>query len=365
MPNKKNKKNKNKEAAPSNIPGLSPPKPQTQSEGPTSGESSASSSPTKPVSGATGSRSGGQSETSSNKPLPPQGSAGDSSSSASPRKHPQPESVPTGAVSKLSLDSSTRQTMEISKPTPSGDSAPGFVPPKKRLPVGDKKPLFPGNDGKPCRLTVNHVRMKVPEGPIYQYSLVIVPPWKRPYKKADKDIYQAVIQKWRNVNVVAKKNPWCWVYDGNTTLYSTRMYNNIPNCDIDLDLEGRETSFQVIDVKHDTTIMISQDLADWARRGQSGCVPQTALSAINIILSQSRTLDMSYTTLGKSSFKKPRPGEVLDLGFGKEVWHGVFSSVRPHSWTEAGTKYLATLNANVVNKVNMLIRSITTIAFVI
>lgn len=193
--------------------------------------------------------------------------------------------------------------------------------------------------------------MKVPEGPIYQYSLVIVPPWKRPYKKADKDIYQAVIQKWRNVNIVAKKNPWSWVYDGNTTLYSTQRHDNIPNCDIDMDLEGRETSFQVIDVKYDATIMISQDLAEWAARGQSGSVPQTALSAINIILSQSRTLDMNYTTIGKSSFSNS--GQVLDLGFGKEVWHGVFSSVRPHSWSVAGTQYLATLNANVVNKVHL------------
>ena len=357
MPNKKNKKNKNKEdeAPPPNIPGLSP-----SSGGSRSGENSSSSSPTKHVSGITGPRRPQPppiqpSVPSSSQQLPQgslRGSAGDSSSSASSKNQPQPESVPSGAVSKMSLTSSPRQPIEI--PPPSGDSAPSLVPPKKRLSDGGKKPLFPGTSGRECRLRVNHVRMKVPEGPIYQYSLVIVPPWKRPYKKADKDIYQAVIQKWRSINVVAKKNPWCWVYDGNTTLYCTQLHDSIPNCEIELNLEGTETSFQVTDVKYDATILISQDLADWASRGQSGSVPQTALSAINIILSQSRTLDMNYISIGKSSFKKPRPGEVLDLGFGKEVWHGVFSSVRPHSWSEAGTRYLATLNANVVNKVHII-----------
>ena len=80
-----------------------------------------------------------------------------------------------------------------------------------------------------------------------------------------------------------------------------------------------------------------------------GGIPQPSLSAINVILSQSRQLDMSYTNIGRSWFRND--GKVIDLGFGKEAWTGIFSSVRPHSWTERGTQYLASLNANVANKV--------------
>ena len=78
-------------------------------------------------------------------------------------------------------------------------------------------------------------------------------------------------------------------------------------------------------------------------------MPQDALSAVNIILSQSRLLNLNYTNIGKSFFRND--GHVIDLGFGKEVWSGIFSSVRPNSWTDRGTKLLATLNANIVHKV--------------
>ena len=63
---------------------------------------------------------------------------------------------------------------------------------------------------------------------------------------------------------------------------------------------------------------------------------------------------MTYTNIGKTYFRND--GQVLDLGFGKEVWYGIFSSVRPNSWTEEGTQYLATLNANLVNKVRLILK---------
>ena len=62
---------------------------------------------------------------------------------------------------------------------------------------------------------------------------------------------------------------------------------------------------------------------------------------------------MSYINIGHTYFRTD--GQVLDIGFGKEVWYGMFSSVRPNSWTEAGTRYLATLNVNIVMKVYVLI----------
>jgi len=192
--------------------------------------------------------------------------------------------------------------------------------------------------------------MKIPTGVVYQYSVKVVPPWTRPYKKADKDIYQLVINEWRKVNTVAKKAPMSWVFDGNTTLYCTKAYEGIPHTEISLRMEGdsEPRSFFVTDIKIDTQIMISEDLARWAVKGQSGSMPQDALSAVNAILSQSRVLNLNYTNIGHTFFRND--GRVIDLGFGKEVWSGIFSSVRPNSWTERGTQYLATLNANISHK---------------
>ena len=114
--------------------------------------------------------------------------------------------------------------------------------------------------------------MKIPTGIIYQYSVKIMPPWSRAYKKADKDIYQLVMNEWRKVNPVAKKSPVSWVFDGNSTLYCTGAYEKIPHSEISLQIEGdtEPKTFCVTDIKIDKQIMISQDLAEWAAKGQSG-----------------------------------------------------------------------------------------------
>ena len=145
-----------------------------------------------------------------------------------------------------------------------------LLPPQKRL--HPELGQFPGKNGRVCRLKVNHFRMKIPTGIIFQYSVKIVPPWTRAYKKSDKDIYQLVINQWRKENIVAKKAPLTWVYDGNTTLYCTKAWEHIPSCEISLqmDEDSEPKIFQVTDIKIDTQIMINEDLAKWAVKGQSG-----------------------------------------------------------------------------------------------
>ena len=146
-----------------------------------------------------------------------------------------------------------------------------YIPPKKRIAQeADGQALFPGNEGKSCELRVNHVRMKLPQGEIYQYSVNIIPPWEREYKKSDKEIYQKVINEWRHVSPVAKNDPYCWVFDGHTTLYSTKAHKGVPNCDVSISIDGRMETFTVTDIKIDTTIMINDELAKWARKAQSG-----------------------------------------------------------------------------------------------
>ena len=248
----------------------------------------------------------------------------------------------SSSISSLSLESGK------SSPKKGARSAgKGLMPPQKRL--GDK-PSFPGTKGRQVNLRVNHLPVKVPQGIIYQYSVNIKAPWQRPFKKVDRDIYHLVINKWRHTNVVAKKDPHTWVFDGHSTLYCPKAYEGIPDQEITIKVEDdREYTFEVKDIKIDTAIQIHQDLANWAAAGQSGGIPSSALSAINIILSQSRILNINYTNLDKTYFRND--GQVIDLGFGKECWSGIFSSVRPHSWDDRGTQFLLTLNANISNKV--------------
>ena len=95
-------------------------------------------------------------------------------------------------------------------------------------------------------------------------------------------------------------------------------------------------------------IPVNQDLSAWAARGQSGHSPQTAMHALDVIINQAVVTNINYTTIGRSYFRND--GHVLDIGIGKEVWTGVFSSSRPHSWDKGRTSYLATLNVDVSNK---------------
>ena len=231
-----------------------------------------------------------------------------------------------------------------SSSSPSTASSPvGYAPPHLR-----SSKVFPGKGGTECRLTVNHVRMRIPSGKIYQYNLKIEPPWKREPKKSDKDLYQLVIQKWRSVCPVPRQSPYSWVFNGDRTLYSIAAVNNIPDTELKIKVDEEELEFKVHDVKMDSIININQDMVDWALKGQSGMMPQTSLQALNVILSQSRILNLNYTNIGNTFFRKD--GHVIDLGFGKEAWTGIFLSSRPNCHWENGEQFLATLNVDIANK---------------
>ena len=240
---------------------------------------------------------------------------------------------PTTASSSTGTDTGT---VALSNPV-------GTAPPHLR-----SNGVFPGKGGTLCRLNVNHVRVKVPEGKIYQYNLKIETPWKREYKKSDKDIFQLVIQEWRSACPVPRLKPYSWVYNGDRALYCTSPYKEIPDTDIKITYNEEELEFKVHDVKMDSVININQEMVDWAMKGQSGMMPQTSLHALNVILSQSRILNLNYNNIGNAFFRTE--GQVIDLGFGKEVWTGIFLSSRPNTHWENGERFLATLNVDVVNK---------------
>jgi len=221
-------------------------------------------------------------------------------------------------------------------------------PPKRKIMTPAGKPYFPGSLGPKVKLSTNHFPLSLPSGILYQYTVTVVPPWTRPYRKADKNLYQHVIKEWRKICQPVKQNPFSWVYDGYATLYCTQAHSEIPNCSLPVMVGDKQMEFSVIDVSMVKPIPVNEDIAAWAAKGQSGLIPQTALHALDVIMSQSVMTDLNYTTIGRSYFRND--GHVLDLGMGKEVWTGLFSSTRPHSWSKGSVSYLATLNVDVSNK---------------
>ena len=165
------------------------------------------------------------------------------------QRAPAPISEETGATSaETSLERRQSGARALSSPV-------GIAPPHLRT-----NQVFPGSGGTQCQLTVNHVRMKLPKGKIYQYNLKIEPPWKREFKKSDKDIYQIVIARWRQRCPVPKQSPYSWVYNGDKTLYCTKPYKDIPDCELKVTINGEELEFKVHDVKMDSIINIDQDM---------------------------------------------------------------------------------------------------------
>ena len=77
---------------------------------------------------------------------------------------------------------------------------PDFLPPQPRV-----SGLFPGKKttGRACKLQTNHfpVSLKFPEGGmvIYMYDVQVVPPWRREYKRTDKQLYHDTIAEWKKV----------------------------------------------------------------------------------------------------------------------------------------------------------------------
>jgi hypothetical protein len=49
--------------------------------------------------------------------------------------------------------------------------------------------------GWACKLQAKHfpISLKFPEGIIYMYDVCVVPPWRRKYKRTDKQLYHDTI----------------------------------------------------------------------------------------------------------------------------------------------------------------------------
>jgi len=226
-----------------------------------------------------------------------------------------------------------------------------YQPPQTRL-----NGKFPGTKatGRSCALQTNHftVRLKFPEGIVYQYDVTICPPWygRREYRRSDKQLYHDVIKEWKKLHPIPSSNHASWVFDGNKQLYCTKLYKREEIKDMEVTIwyedEGREIKVRVKDICVVGHIEISKDILEWASGGRSGFVPQDALQALDVVLKEAVNLDPNIYNIGRSYFHTE--GATLDLGFGKEVWTGNFSCVRPYGWKEH--EILVTLNVDTAHK---------------
>ena len=210
---------------------------------------------------------------------------------------------------------------------------PDFLPPQSRV-----SGLFPGKAsvGRACKLQTNHfpISLKLKEGTVYMYDVCILPPWRREYKRTDKQLYHDTIAQWKKVCPAAKANNHAWVFDGHKQLFCTQEYRveDLPDQKVTVwwAEEEREVDMMVKDVTLVNAIPISKDLLQWAAAGRSGEVPQDALQALDIILKEAVNLDVRFYNIGRQYF--PLDGQTLDVGFGKEVWCGTFSQVGFLHW---------------------------------
>ena len=233
---------------------------------------------------------------------------------------------------------------------PGGGLEPDFYPPQKRL-TGQ----FPGTakTGRACKLQTNHfaMKLKVPEGRIYQYTVTIMPPWfgRREYRRSDKQLYHDVIKVWKENHPVAK-NASSWVFDGNKQMFCTQAFRieELPDLKVPVWCEEENMYLDVLvkDVEMVGHVEVTKEILEWAESGRSGHIPQTSLQALDIVLQEAANLNPKLTVIGRQFF--PQGGETLDLGFGKEVWSGIFSAVRPYGWKDDGI--LVTLNVDTANK---------------
>ena len=245
--------------------------------------------------------------------------------------------------------SSDESVLSLTLP-PAPQPVSEYLPPQPRI-TG----LFPGGKegSRPCKLQANHftVSLNVPEGMIYMYDVTIVPPWTREYKRTDKKLYHDTISKWKEAVPAIRDHSHAWVFDGCKQLYSTKKLSSdsIPQM-TRISLWSREDEREVAMVVRDVTrvadIRVTREILEWAASGRSGWAPQDALQALDVVLKQALNLDIHFENIGRSYF--PTKGETLDVGFGKEVWIGTFSSLRPVGWKDA--EVLLTLNVDTASK---------------
>ena len=183
------------------------------------------------------------------------------------------------------------------------------------------------------------------------YDVTVTPPWVRPYRRSDKKLFHDTIMAWKKMCPATVTNMNAWVFDGYKQLYSTKKLSSedfpeVTKLAVWAREEEREVEMVVKNISRVADIRVTRELLEWAASGRSGWVPQDAIQALDVVLKQSVNVDVCFENIARSYF--PTKGETLDVGFGKEVWVGTYSSLRPVGWKNG--EILLTLNVDTANK---------------
>ncbi|XP_077491688.1 protein argonaute-2-like [Amblyomma americanum] len=302
------------------------PQPCAVSGGPTTAaEPSAQPSASRPSNGAAA--ASGSANVAASNPRPASAAAAVSGSQpAAAALPPSPPCTPPVAV--------TQQTSEAGDQATPGDDV-RIKELERTLPSHFPRRPAHGQLGRTIQLLANHFSIEIPSGSVYHYDVEIssetaqetkVPEQKK-YRclstKINRIVIELLVKKYRQD--LANCIP---AFDGRKNLYTRRQLNfRERTFTVDLEEDQRSQKF-IIKIQYAATVNLDALHGVFQKRVQT--VPQEVLQAIDIVLRHSPSINLA--PVGRSFFRPPGPNEHNDLGGGREVWFGYYTSVRPAQW---------------------------------
>nr|AVK59454.1 Argonaute 2-PEa [Spodoptera frugiperda] len=218
------------------------------------------------------------------------------------------------------------QPTPVPQATPIPQSTPTAVVPTARAPKSMEPTMcryqipnkIPGNRVRAAhiRVMVNYLEMEFKSLKIYRYDVSITP--DKP-KKMLPDVFLKVKNKFFANELIA--------FDQMKNCYSLNALKNITTTErfhatVELlDQNQRSINFDV-SLKA-TGVVDLENIKNYMRtRASSLCHPTEEIQCIDVILRQGAL--ESYVKAGRQFFK--RPSRPIDLGFGYEMWTGLFQS---------------------------------------
>ncbi len=203
-----------------------------------------------------------------------------------------------------------------------------------------------GTAGNKIALRTNHFPMKLSVNEVWHYDVKFQLPFKRDVRNSDKPmLFRALEELKRQANKVFKR-PDGVIFDGMSNAYSVEQlpFGNQP-------FQGQVEVREVEDLERKLLIKIKLQLAGkvdmgsvlhYCRFGDTSTRPTEAVTVINTLLSHMNRADAKKLVVGRSmSFLKDQ-GPVYEIGGGKSLWIGAFTSFRP-AWKPS-------LNVDMANK---------------
>ncbi|XP_077507380.1 protein argonaute-2-like [Amblyomma americanum] len=192
-----------------------------------------------------------------------------------------------------------------------------------------------GQLGRTIQLLANHFSIEIPTGSVYHYDVDISSetaketkvPEQKNYRclstKINRIVIELLVKKYRQD--LANCIP---AFDGRKNLYTRRQLNfRERTFTVDLEEDQGSQTF-IIKIQYAATVNLDALHGVFQKRVQT--VPQEVLQAIDIVLRHSPSINLA--PVGRSFFRPPGPNEHNDLGGGREVWFGYYTSVRPAQW---------------------------------